>query len=90
MWFMVHMFYGVESKAERLSIPLQLPLVDKLIREHRSPGASEVVVGVQNMSRGVEGVVDRKLQKLEINKYVIIGKNSKSTWKPVMAILDFS
>ena len=60
---MVHMFYGVESKAERLSIPLHS--VDK-------------------------GVVDRNLQKLDINKYVIIGKNSKSTWKPVMAILVFS
>ena len=61
---MVHMFYGVESKAERLSIPLQFPLVDKLIREHGSPGASEVVVGVQNMRRGVEGVVHGNLQKL--------------------------
>ena len=49
--------FGVESKAERLSISLQFPIVDKLIREHRSPGASEVVVGVQNMRRGLEGVV---------------------------------
>ena len=45
-----------ESKAERLSVPLQFSLVNKVIGEHRPPGASEVVVGVQHIRRGVESV----------------------------------
>ena len=50
---------------ERLSVPLQFSLVDELIREHRPPGSSQVVVGVQHMRRSVESV---ELWNLKIKK----------------------
>ena len=56
---------GPESKVERLSVLLQFSLVDELIREHRPPGSSQVVVGVQNMRRSVESV---ELWNLQIKK----------------------
>ena len=42
-----------EAQDERLPVlPVKFALIDKPGREHRPPGPSQVVVGVQHVSRG--------------------------------------
>ena len=50
------MFVLLKSKSEHFVILDEFPLVDHAIRQHGPPGAPEVVVGVQDIGRGVDGV----------------------------------
>ena len=54
---MLHILINqLKSKFEHLVILDELPLVDYAICQHGPPGAPQVVVGVQDIGRCVDGV----------------------------------
>ena len=59
-------FFLFKSKSEHIVILDEFSFIDQAVSQHCPPGALEIVIGVEHISRGEDGVTSGHLDNIDI------------------------